>query len=124
MTKGYIQQIHPVLPVQDVVAALRFYVEKLGFTIAFADDPKAPDYAGITRDGIEIHLQRHTVEEWGHIDRPMLRFVVQHIEALYEEYEEQGVFHKRTALRKTPWGTEEFAFFDLYNNGLTFYRDL
>ncbi len=53
----------------------------------------------------------------------MLRIVTQNIEALYEEYEGQGVFHKNTSLKKTAWGTREFAFYDLYKNGLTFYRD-
>ncbi|MEP2239340.1 MAG: VOC family protein [Maribacter sp.] len=55
--KGYLHQIHPVLPVWDVVEALDFYVNRLGFKIAFADDAKNPKYAGILRDDIEIHLQ-------------------------------------------------------------------
>ena len=46
------------------------------------------------------------------------------VEGLFEEYREQGVFHERTALRRTAWGTREFAFYDLDMNGLTFYRDL
>ena len=57
--KGYLHQIHPVLPVKNVVEALDFYVNRLGFKIAFADDSKKPTYAGIIRDGIEIHLQWH-----------------------------------------------------------------
>ena len=28
------------------------------------------------------------------------------------------------AMRDTPWGTREFAFYDPDRNGLTFYRDL
>lgn len=123
--KGYFQEIHPVLPVQNVIAALHFYVEKLGFDVAFADDEKDPHYAGIRRDNIEIHLQWHDATEWEHaIDRPMLRFVVQNIEALYEEYQMKGVFHEQTSLKETPWGTREFAFYDLYKNGLTFYHDI
>lgn len=50
MIRGYLHQIHPVLP------ALFFYVNKLGFEILFADDDKDPKYAGVRRDGIEIHL--------------------------------------------------------------------
>jgi len=125
MKKGYLHQIHPVLPVQDVVEALKFYVNKLGFKIAFADDSKEPYYAGVIRDGIEIHLQWHHAKEWEHsVERPMLRIVSQNIEELYEEFEKQGFFHKNTALKETTWGTREFAFFDPYKNGLTFYRDL
>lgn len=124
-TKGYLHQIHPVLPVKDVVDALDFYVNRLGFRIGFADDSKKPTYAGILRDGIEIHLQWHDVAEWElTIERPMLRIVTQNIEELYNEYSEKDVFHAHTLLRETAWGTKEFAFFDPFKNGLTFYRDV
>ncbi len=99
--KGFLHQIHPVLPVWDVVEALDFYVNRLGFKIAFADDPKNPKYAGILRDDIEIHLQWHDVMEWEvAIDRPMLRIVTQHIEALFEEFRDMEVFHAQTDFKK------------------------
>ncbi len=124
-TKGYLHQIHPVLPVKNVVEALDFYVNRLGFKIAFADDSKNPKYAGILRDGIEIHLQWHDAVEWEEkVDRPMLRIVTQNIEMLFEEYSEKDVFHAHTLLRETAWGTKEFAFYDPDKNGLTFYRDV
>jgi catechol 2,3-dioxygenase-like lactoylglutathione lyase family enzyme len=63
MNKGHLHQIHPILPVQDVVEALKFYVNKLGFSIAFSDDSKNPTYAGIRRDDVEIHLQWHHAHE-------------------------------------------------------------
>lgn len=123
--KGYFHQIHPVLPVKDVVIALDFYVNRLGFKIAFADDSKKPTYAGVIRDGIEIHLQKHDAMEWEkEMVRPMLRIVTQNIEALYEEYFEKDVFNAHTLLRKTAWGTKEFGFYDPDKNGLTFYRDV
>ncbi len=122
--KGYLHQIHPVLPVKDVLEALDFYVNRLGFKIGFADDSKNPTYAGVLKDGIEIHLQWHDVKEWETAqDRPMLRIVTQNIEALYEEYASKDVFHAHTLIRETPWGTKEFAFYDPFQNGLTFYRD-
>ncbi|MRX66160.1 glyoxalase superfamily protein [Maribacter luteus] len=122
--KGYLHQIHPVLPVKDVVEALDFYVNRLGFKIAFADDSKKPTYAGVIRDAIEIHLQWHDSREWEYsVNRPMVRIVTQHIEALYEEYFEKDVFNAHTLLRETAWGTKEFAFYDPFENGLTFYRD-
>lgn len=121
----HMYQIHPVLPVQDVLAALFFYVNKLGFKIAFADDDKNPTYAGIRRDHIEIHLQWHDTKEWEQsVNRPMLRIVTQYVDKLFEEYKEKEVFHKSTMIRETPWKTREFAFYDLYKNGLTFYESL
>ncbi len=123
--KGYLHQIHPVLPVKDVVEALDFYVNRLGFKIAFADDSKNPKYAGILKDAVEIHLQWHDAAEWElAIDRPMLRIVTENIEQLYAEYSEKDVFHAHTLLRETAWGTKEFAFYDPFKNGLTFYRDI
>ena len=113
-----------MLPSRDVAAAIGFYVGRLGFALAFADSTRDPGYAGLRRDGIELHLQWHDEEEWSRVERPMLRFVVPEVEALFEEYRDQGVFHERTALRRTPWGTREFAFYDLDMNGLTFYRAL
>lgn len=113
-----------MLPSRDVAAAIGFYVGRLGFELAFADSTTDPRYAGVRRDGIALHIQWHDAEEWSRVERPMLRFVVPEVEALFEEYRDQGVFHKRTALRRTPWGTREFAFYDLDMNGLTFYRGL
>lgn len=125
MKKGHLHQIHPVLPVKNVVEALSFYVTKLGFSIAFADDVKDPKYAGIRKDDIEIHLQWHDEVEWEiTIDRPMLRIVTENIEALFEEFGTKNVFHKKTALIETAWNTKEFAFYDLDKNGLTFYTNL
>ena len=123
--KGFLHQIHPVLPVWDVVEALDFYVNRLGFRIAFADDAKNPKYAGILRDDVEIHLQWHDKKMWDvEMDRPLLRIVAQNIEALYNEYSRVDVFHAHTLLRETAWGTREFAFYDPFKNGLTFYRDV
>jgi uncharacterized glyoxalase superfamily protein PhnB len=125
MNSGYLHQIHPILPVKDVVEALKYYVHKLGFTIAFADDSKSPSYAGVRRNGIEIHLQWHDASEWeSSFNTPMLRIVTQHIDSLFDEYKTKAVFQEHTALKETDWGTREFSFYDLYKNGLTFYQDL
>ncbi|WP_179008465.1 bleomycin resistance protein [Winogradskyella forsetii] len=122
-TKGYLKEIYPVLPVKDVTEAVEFYVKKLGFKLAFTDTTDAHGYAGVSRDGVEIHLQWHDSVEWVKgVDRPMLRIYVENIEALYLEYKTQDVFHDNTSLKETPWGAMEFAFYDLYGNGLTFSR--
>jgi uncharacterized glyoxalase superfamily protein PhnB len=99
-------------------------VAHLGFKLAFQDDRAKPTYAGLRRGGVEIHLQWHDPADWSAVERPMLRFVVPEVDALFEEYSAKEVFHADTALRDTPWGTREFAFYDRDKNGLTFYRDL
>lgn len=124
MNRALFQSVNPVLPSRDVAASVRFYVDRLGFALIFQDAPGDPRYAGLRRDAVEIHIQWHDPAEWQDgIDRPMLRFVVPEVDALFEEYRDKGVYHDRTALRDTPWGTREFAFYDPDRNGLTFYCD-
>lgn len=64
MKSGYLKQIHPVLPVKDVTKAVDYYINKLGFRLAFTDTTSDKGYAGIKRDGIEVHLQWHHEQEW------------------------------------------------------------
>ena len=111
-----------MLPSQNVQSSIEFYVRRLGFTLAF-QDVESPKYAGVRRDDVELHLQWHDPSEWSRIERPMLRFEVSDVDGLFEELQTKEVFHQNTAMRTTPWGTREFAFFDPDKNGLTFYVD-
>ena len=124
MPRAQFQAVHPVLPSRNVPALIDYYVTRLGFTLDFQDHDTEPRYAGLQRDEVVIHLQWHDPAEWQAVERPMLRFLISDVEALFDEYKDKQVFHARTALRKTDWGTQEFAFFDLDQNGLTFYRNL
>ena len=125
MSKGFLKQIHPVLPVKNVTEAILYYTQKLGFILSFKDDGDDPKYGGVSRDTVELHLQWHDSKEWEiGVDRPLLRIYVDDIEALYNDYKTKGVFHENTSLKETAWGTKEFAFYDLFGNGLVFYRDL
>lgn len=121
--QAVLQAVNPVLPSKDVRAAIQFYVERLGFTLLFQDSNEDPRYAGLRRDDVELHIQWHDPEEWAAVERPMLRFVVKGVVQLHREYQARDVFHGGTQLRETEWGTHEFAFYDLDQNGLTFYAD-
>ena len=116
--------VHPVLPAKNVSEAIHYYTEKLGFRLAFRDNENDPKYAGVERDGVELHIQWHDEKDFGKVERLALRFVIDDVDALFEEYQDKGVFHSRTALQDTPWGTREFAFYDLNGNGLFFYYSL
>jgi uncharacterized glyoxalase superfamily protein PhnB len=113
----------PVLPVGDMRQALEFYTSKLGFSETFRDNPDAPNYAGLKRDNVYVHLASvggglaKTVAE-----QTMVRFVVDDVDRLYEELKKhEGVIHPNGALQTKPWGTREFAVLDPTGVCITFY---
>jgi hypothetical protein len=53
-----------------------------------------------------------------------LRLLVEDPDALFNEYRQRGVECAPNGVRSTPWGTREFALYDLDRNALTFYRHL
>ena len=53
-----------------------------------------------------------------------LRFLVEDPDALFDEYRQRGVECAPNKVQDTPWGTREFALYDLDRNALTFYRNL
>lgn len=105
----------PLFPVPDVAAAVRFYVERLGFEVAFEYDA---DAAGVRRGNIEIHFwrcaDRHIAENTS------CRISVVGIDVLYAEYEKAQVVHSNGRLELKPWGFREFAALDHAGNLLTF----
>jgi catechol 2,3-dioxygenase-like lactoylglutathione lyase family enzyme len=114
-------QVQPILGTRDLEKAIQFYVDRLGFTLAFRDGSIPTNYVGFRRDGVELHMQFQYEHEMGTI---RLRLVVDDPDALYEEYKSKDVFHEGTQVKDTPWGTREFAIYDLDRNSLTFYRNL
>jgi catechol 2,3-dioxygenase-like lactoylglutathione lyase family enzyme len=117
------QKVIPVLAVRNVTDAIAFYTAKLGFELRGTDRSQDPNYAVVGRGGVRLHLQWHDEPDFAG-EMPELRFVIDDVDTLFEEYRTKDVFHSRTALRDTPWGTREFAFYDPDGNGLIFFRDL
>jgi catechol 2,3-dioxygenase-like lactoylglutathione lyase family enzyme len=113
--RGVFIQTQPIIGTRDLKKAIDFYTRKLGFTLAFGDD----NYVGFRRDAVELHMQFQFEDEMSSI---RLRFRVADPDALFAEYRERGV--ECNELRDTPWGTREFALWDLDRNALTFYRPL
>ena len=101
--------IAPQLLVDDVDAAIGYYREKLGFEVDFYYDGF---YAGISRDGIAIHLKcaPKTVSDRAH------RRQNEHLDAyigvagvtrLYEEMQARGARIIK-ALEARPWSCLDF----------------
>jgi catechol 2,3-dioxygenase-like lactoylglutathione lyase family enzyme len=114
-------QIQPILGSRDVAKAVAFYVDRLGFTLAFGDPSVQVTYVGLRRDNAELHMQFQYEHEMG---TTRLRILVDDPDALYAEYKHKDVFYEGTRLADTPWQTREFAIYDPDRNVLTFYRPL
>ena len=122
------EAVHPVLMCRDVPAAVSFY-ESLGFALAFPDYAGTTRYAGVVRDGAELHLQWHAAAQFAVPgDRPAYRFLVRGVDAFYAELRDRGAIPAPVsggspwqAPGDTPWGTREFHVRDPSGNVLQFY---
>jgi len=115
------KETHPIVGTRDIQRAMDFYTRQLGFKLAFGDSASPPNYVGFRRDAVEVHMQFQFEYEMG---TTRLRFLVEDPDALFDEYQERGVESTPAGIQDTPWGTREFALYDLDRNALTFYRDL
>jgi catechol 2,3-dioxygenase-like lactoylglutathione lyase family enzyme len=113
--------VHPILGTRDILRAIAFYTGKLGFNLAFADQADSPNYVGFRRDAVELHMQFQFEHE---MSTTRLRLLVEDPDALFSEYRQRGVECTPSGVRDTPWGTREFALYDLDRNALTFSRPL
>ena len=100
---------HPLLMVDDIVSAVEYYTNKLGFTKGFIwGDP--PRFAGVNLDSVSIHLSQ------GEPKQNSVYFVVGNADELYEYHLENGVeiiyepgdreyeLHDYTV--RDPWGNQ------------------
>ncbi len=115
------KETHPILGTRDIERAIDFYTRQLGFELAFGDETDPPNYVGFRRDAVVLHMQFQFEHEMGTI---RLRLLVEDPDALFHEYRQRGVESAPNGVGNTPWGTREFALYDLDRNALTFYRDL
>lgn len=103
-----------VMPALNISKSTVFYEQLLGFTKKFEFD----DYAGLIRDGIEIHLwlcENRKIPE-----NTSCRINVSNIEELYEEYQRVNIIHPNGKLEQKPWGLKEFVILDLNGNAIHF----
>jgi uncharacterized glyoxalase superfamily protein PhnB len=112
---------HPILGTRDILPAIGFYTQRLGFKLAFGDNTDPPNYVGFRRDAVELHMQFQFEHEMGSI---RLRFLVEDPDVLFNEFRQRGVECTPNKVQDTPWGTREFALYDLDRNALAFYRNL
>lgn len=98
---------------------------QLGFEPRFVDAGGDPNYGGIGRDDVEIHLQWHSAEEWtAGLDGSAYRFFVDDPDELFVEITATSDLLEGRSVGDTAWGTREFGLYDPDGNALFFYRDL
>lgn len=114
---------------RDVGTSIDFY-RKLGFDLIFKDRDSDPRYAGVVREGVQLHLQWADASQWSTgVDRPVYRFLVSDVDVLYAGFRASGAINplndgasRWSVPGETPWGTYEFHLTDPGQNGLQFYR--
>ena len=113
----------PQLFVADIAASCRFYMEKLGFAVAFTYGEPA-FYGQVFRDGARLNLRQ--------MDEPAIRpelrareqllaatIVLDDAGPLFREFEAAGVRFEQTP-KTEPWGAETFVVADPDGNLLLF----
>jgi len=119
------KSVHPVCPVVDMGESLAFW-QRLGLSILFADrdPPETADYAGVGREGLELHLQTFTPEQRAATQTMAIRVEMTSrdaLEALHGEWAAHGII--TAALADQPWGTREFGYYDPDGTPFFFYVD-
>jgi catechol 2,3-dioxygenase-like lactoylglutathione lyase family enzyme len=114
----------PQLFVTDMETSCRFYVEKLGFRLAFSYG-QPPFYAQVCRDGGCLNLRKVTGAVFGkdfraaEPDALSATLTVDDAKALFLEFERRETpFHQR--LRTEPWGARIFIVKDPDENLIAF----
>lgn len=113
VSRARLASIAPQFLVLDLEATCDFYVEKLGFHVAFRF---GDFYAAVERDGVSIHLKlsdeadpsRAVKQRDEHLD---VYITVDDVEALYAEFQGRGVMFAQP-LEAKPWGMREFVVWD------------
>ena len=111
-------KITPVLRIFDEGMAREFYVDFLGFEVDWehraAED--LPLYAGISRDGCELHLSGHFGDA---IPGSRVRIKCDDLDLLCEELVAKEYKHARPQVEEVAWG-REVAITDPFGNRLIF----
>ncbi len=118
--KTVFNSIIPVLPSADIERDITWYKDKTGFELIFSDKI----YAVLGRDGLYMHLQWHadTMSD-PLLGGSVIRIYVQHIQPIFEEFVARGAVKEDAFTPNTPWGTNEFGFFDLNKNAIFIMED-
>jgi uncharacterized glyoxalase superfamily protein PhnB len=110
----------PLVHVSNSTAAADFYCNRLGFRREFAhpvDDTKSdPGYAGLTRDGVWLHVSSFSGDG---VSGGVVNLLVEDVDALHAELVAKGVPIDTGPVDQT-WGTREMYVKDADGNCIGF----
>lgn len=111
----------PVLRMFDEPKGLEFYVEFLGFSVAWRHRLSAdhPLYMEVRRDECVLHLTEH------HGDcspGAAVRVEISDIDAFHAELTQKNYRYSKPVIENMPWGSREMSIPDPFGNRLTFFR--
>ncbi len=115
----------PTFTVRDIREAIAFYTTVLDFECAFVMNEDAPFYAGLARDGDELHLSLNTgARPAGHCSAIV---VCDDVDALFASFKTRGLSvptRPDSPVHEGPldqtWGTREVYIDDPSGNTLCF----
>ncbi len=109
----------PILRSFDEVKARDFYLDYLGFTVAFEHrfEPGLPLYLGIERDQCTLHLSEHHGDA---TPGSAMRIEVDDVDRLHAELTAKAHPHSRPQVQAMPWGSRDMTVVDPFGNRLTF----
>ena len=108
-------QVHPVLVVSDIPAAIDFYTKKLGFKLGFTWGGDPPTFAGVNLGKVQMFLQKGTPDPKG----CSVTFLVGDADALYAFHRANGV-EVTAEIADREYGIRDYGVRDLYGYNLSF----
>jgi|ERR1700722_640225 uncharacterized glyoxalase superfamily protein PhnB len=115
-----IRRAIPLLHVTNAAKAFQFYCDGLGFRLEFEHRPEGvtadPCYAGISRDGVWIHLSSFSGDG---VVGSVANLMVDNVDKFYEEFTAKNVSIDVPPVDQT-WGSREMYVKDADGNCLRF----
>ena len=108
----------PVLPALSIEQTLAFFESKLGFHRHIDSE----DYAGVERDGMQIHFR--LCADPGALQGSTCRLNVSGVDALHDRCVREGVVAAEDGLGEQPWGFREFTVVDPSGNLVVFAEEI
>jgi catechol 2,3-dioxygenase-like lactoylglutathione lyase family enzyme len=113
----------PVLRIFDLALAKAFYVDWLGFRVAWEHrfEPDAPVYLQVTRGPLVLHLSEH----YGDCSPGAKVFVnTDDVEALHRELSSRPNRSMRPGVDIAPWNAKVLEVIDPFGNRIVFNQPL